>query len=134
VGNHYIRQGSVLFHSDITFLRNLEKAEIAIGLSEGQKLFRPPAGLAWSRQLQLARSRGYTCVLGNAYPHDPLHPPVWYIHWLIKKNLAPGTIVILHDGISDPSRSIEALRRVLAEGFKRELTFVAIGQLIARAM
>ena len=130
IGNHYFWNGSLLFHSDDTFLRNLEQTEIAIGLSESPKLFRPPGGLARSHQLLLARSRGYTCVLGDAYPHDPLRPPVWYIRWLIKKKLRPGSIIILHDGISDPSRSIEALPQVLRDGQNRKLTFVSVGGLI----
>jgi peptidoglycan-N-acetylglucosamine deacetylase len=78
------------------------------------KFFRPPGGVARPSQLRLAQSRGYECVLGSAYPHDPLHPPAWYIHWLVTKNLAPGTIVILHDGIANPTRTIEALPQILA--------------------
>jgi peptidoglycan/xylan/chitin deacetylase (PgdA/CDA1 family) len=134
VGNHYFRNGSLLLHSDDRFLSNLAQTEMAIGLPEGPKLFRPPGGLALSRQLRLARSRGYTSVLGSAYPHDPLRPPVWYIRWLIKKNLAPGAIVILHDGIPDASRGILALPQILGDGAEKGLTFVSIGQLIARAL
>jgi peptidoglycan/xylan/chitin deacetylase (PgdA/CDA1 family) len=62
-----------------------------------------------------------------------MHPPVWYIKWLIKKNLVPGTIIILHDGISNPTRSIQALPDVLVEGRKKGLTFVSIGELLRRA-
>jgi peptidoglycan-N-acetylglucosamine deacetylase len=129
VANHYFRNGPALGHSDAEFVRNLEETENAIGPLGAPKLFRPPGGVARSRQLRLARSRGYTCVLGCAYPNDPMRPPVWYIRWLIEKNLAPGTIVILHDGISDPSRSIEALPHILATGRARGLRFVSIGEL-----
>jgi hypothetical protein len=59
-----------------------------------------------------------------------MHPPVWYMEWLIKKNLVPGTIVILHDGIPDASRSIETLSQVLVEGRRRGLTFVSITELL----
>ncbi len=130
IGNHYIKDGSLLGHSGRDFLARLEEAERALGMSSGPKLFRPPGGVAWPRQLRLAREREYKCVLGCAYPHDPLHPPVWYILWLIKKNLRPGTIVILHDGISDPSRSIQALPQILAAGRKRGFRFVSIGELM----
>jgi peptidoglycan/xylan/chitin deacetylase (PgdA/CDA1 family) len=94
------------------------------------ELFRPPGGVAWPRQIRLARERGYTCVLGCAYPHDPMHPPVWYIRWLIEKNLVPGTIVILHDGIANPKRSIAALPHILAAGSEKGLRFVSIGELM----
>ena len=133
VGNHYqyFRHGLVLLHSEADFVRNLEDVQRTLGLGDGQKVFRAPGGLARSSQLRLARDRGYTCALGCAYPHDPAHPPLQYIRWLIEKNLAPGTIVILHDGIPDPTRAIQALPHILAEGRKRGLTFVSIGELLA---
>jgi peptidoglycan/xylan/chitin deacetylase (PgdA/CDA1 family) len=46
------------------------------------------------------------------------------------KNLRPGAIVILHDGIRDPSRSIEALPQILAAGKQKGLQFVTIGRLM----
>jgi peptidoglycan/xylan/chitin deacetylase (PgdA/CDA1 family) len=52
------------------------------------------------------------------------------MRWLIEKNLVPGTIVILHDGISDPTRSIEALPHILTAGHERGLRFVSIGALV----
>jgi peptidoglycan-N-acetylglucosamine deacetylase len=129
VANHYFTNGSILTHSNVDFLRRLQQTETAIGLVGEPKLFRPPGGIAWPRQLRGAVEHGYTCVLGSAYPHDPMRPPVWYIRWLIEKNLVPGTIIILHDGISDPTRSIEALPHILAAGKSRGLSFVSIGEL-----
>lgn len=130
IGNHYFKDGPTLGHSDAMFVEKVEETERALGLSRTLRFFRPPGGVAWPRQLRLARKRGYTCVLGCAYPHDPMRPPVKYIRWLVKKNLAPGTIVILHDGIRDATRGIEALPDILAEGKRRGLRFVSIGELV----
>ena len=130
VGNHYYRDGSTFIHSDADFLRYLKQTEQAIGPIEEPKLFRAPGGVAWPRQMRLARAEGYTSVLGSAYPNDPTHPPARYIQWLIDKNLAPGTIVILHDGISDATRSIQALPHILQTGRKRGIRFVSIGELM----
>ena len=130
IANHYFVNGPTLGHSDPHFLSNLEKTEDAIGPLGNSRLFRPPGGVARSRQLKLVRERGYTTFLGCAYPHDPMRPPVWYIRWLIGKNLRPGTIVILHDGISDPSRSIAALPHILEAGRRLGLLFVSIGELM----
>jgi len=130
VGNHYFKNGAMLVHSDAAFLSYLEQTDAAIGMGAGRKLFRPPGGVAWSKQLRLARERGYACVLGCAYPHDPIRPPVKYIEWLIKKNLRPGTIVILHDGISNATRGIRALPKILVEGRRRGLRFVTVSELI----
>lgn len=133
VGNHYFRNVPTLHHTDADFVDYLERTERAIGITAGPKLFRPPGGVAWPGQLRLARARGYECVLGCAYPHDPMHPPVWYIRWLITKNLVPGAIVILHDGISDPTRTIQALPHILTAGHQRRLRFVSIGALMRGA-
>lgn len=132
VGNHYFTKSHTFRHSDAEFLGYLDRTERAAGIA-APKLFRPPGGVAWPRQLRLARELGYSCVIGSAYPYDGGHPPVGYIQWLIEKNLAPGTIVILHDGIDDPSRSIAALPHILASGRARGLGFVSIGTLMAVA-
>ena len=133
VGNHYFKNGPTLGHSNSEFVAYLEQAEKAIGINPGSKLFRPPGGVAWPRQLRLAQGHGYKCMLGCAYPHDPMHPPVWYMRWLVGKNLVPGAMVILHDGISDPSRSIEALSQILTPGRKKGLRFTSIGALLREA-
>jgi peptidoglycan/xylan/chitin deacetylase (PgdA/CDA1 family) len=130
VANHYFMNKTTFPHSDADFLRYLQQTEDAIGIPGPRKLFRPPGGVAWPDQLRLAREKGYTCVLGSAYPHDPAHPPLGYIRWLVEKNLSPGAIVILHDGIPDPRRSIEALPGILVAGKEKGLTFVPVGELL----
>jgi peptidoglycan-N-acetylglucosamine deacetylase len=134
VGNHYLMDASVLGHSDAAFLDCLEQTEKAIGIETRPKLFRPPGGVAWPRQLRVARAQGYVCVLGSAYANDPIHPPVWYIRWWIERNLVPGAIIILHDGISDPTRGIQALPHILAAGRQKGLRFVSVGALMRGAV
>jgi peptidoglycan/xylan/chitin deacetylase (PgdA/CDA1 family) len=97
------------------------------------KFFRAPGGLARSAQLRIAKSLGYTPTLGSAYPHDPAHPPHAYIRWLVTKNLAPGTIVILHDGIADATPALRALPEILAAGAARRLRFVTLAELVSSA-
>lgn len=132
-GNHCFTKTHTYRHSDAEFLGLLDRTERAAGISGSPKLFRPPGGVTRPRHLWLARQRGYSCVLGSAYPYDGGHPPVAYIEWLVEKNLAPGTIVILHDGIPDPSRSIAALPHILEAGRARGLRFVSVGELMAAA-
>jgi peptidoglycan/xylan/chitin deacetylase (PgdA/CDA1 family) len=131
IGNHYYENGPSLWHSNAEFERELQETESAIGGLKPLRFFRPPGGVAWPWQLSLARARGYKCVLGCAYPHDPMRPPVRYMRWLIEKNLRPGTIVILHDGIKDATRSVAVLPQILEAGKKRGLSFVTIGALMA---
>lgn len=131
VASHYTTRRSAWKDTDEEFAENLAFAENVLGLERTRpRLFRPPGGVARRSQLERARRQGYTVVLGSAYPYDPAPPPTAYIRWLVTKNLAPGVIVILHDGIDDPSRSIEALPAILEAGAGRGLHFVTVGELM----
>jgi peptidoglycan/xylan/chitin deacetylase (PgdA/CDA1 family) len=130
VGNHQWSIRSTLRASDEKFLAGLRQTESVLDLA-APKLFRPPGGLIRRSQLEEAAREGYATVLGSAYPYDPSHPPAAYIRWLVIKNLAPGVIVILHDGIADPSRSLVALEGILEAGRRKGLRFVSVGELMA---
>jgi peptidoglycan-N-acetylglucosamine deacetylase len=130
VANHHATLRSALRMTDDEFVRGLEETQAALHVEGPRKLFRPPGGRIRSRQLDEAIRRGYTCVLGSAYPFDGQHPPAAYIRWVVGKNLRPGTIVILHDGIADPSRSIAALPGILEAGRRKGLRFVPVGTLL----
>ena len=132
VGSHYFTTRSTVQASDDDFLANLTRTEEILGLRGPIKLFRPPGGKIRRSQLQLAEDRGYRVVLGSAYPYDGYHPPSAYIRWLVTKNLAPGVIVILHDGIADPSRTVAALDSILTAGERKGLRFVTVGDLLER--
>jgi peptidoglycan/xylan/chitin deacetylase (PgdA/CDA1 family) len=130
VANHHYTLRSTLRMTDAEFVDGLRDTESALKLEGTRKLFRPPGGRIRSRQLEEAQRLGYTCVLGSAYPFDGAHPPTAYIRWVVSKNLAPGTVVILHDGIADPSRSIAALPGILDAGRRKGLRFVSVGTLL----
>jgi peptidoglycan/xylan/chitin deacetylase (PgdA/CDA1 family) len=130
VGSHYFTTRSTVQASDGDFLGNLTRTEEVLGLRGPIKLFRPPGGKIRPSQLQVAEDHGYRVILGSAYPYDGYHPPSAYIRWLVTKNLAPGVIIILHDGIADPSRTIAALDSILTAGERKGLRFVTVGDLL----
>jgi peptidoglycan-N-acetylglucosamine deacetylase len=131
LGNHFSGRGSILTSSVDEFVQNLEGTQHTLQPFDPTKLFRPPGGLIRPEQLKRAQELGYTCVLGSAYPYDPSIPSMRYMRWLVGKNLAPGAIVILHDGIPDASATIEALDAILADGTQRGYRFVPVGELLA---
>jgi peptidoglycan-N-acetylglucosamine deacetylase len=128
VGNHTFSIRSTLGATDAEFVDNLLRTERVLQLRGPGKLFRPPGGKIRPAQLALLERHGYRCVLGSAYPYDA-KAPAGYIRWLITKNLAPGVIVILHDGIADPSRMFEVLDDILLAGRDKGLRFVPVGEL-----
>jgi peptidoglycan-N-acetylglucosamine deacetylase len=130
LGNHSFTIRSTVQASDDDFIANLTRADEAIGLREPIRLFRPPGGRIRPSQVRLVEDRGYRVILGSAYPYDGAHPPTAYIRWLVTKNLAPGVIIILHDGIADPSRTLAALGAILTAGERKGLRFVTVGELL----
>ena len=133
IGNHAFTGRRTVGLSEDEFVADLQRAEEALGLSGPVRLYRPPSGLVRPSQLERARELGYRCVLGSTYPYDPVPPPSAYIRWLVVKNLGPGVIVILHDGIADPSRTLAVLDDILAAGRRKGLRFVTVSELLERA-
>jgi peptidoglycan-N-acetylglucosamine deacetylase len=133
VGNHSAAHSSILGLDDRELADDLRRTDEVLGLTGPRRLFRPPSGRIWPWQLTTLARLGYTCVLGSAYPYDPHQPPASYIRWLVTKNLAPGVIVILHDGIANPSQMLASLDSILAAGKRKGLRFVTVGELLAEA-
>lgn len=48
-------------------------------------------------------ARGYACVLGNCYPHDPLAATRLVNAAYLRRRVRPGAIVILHDRWHTPA-------------------------------
>jgi peptidoglycan/xylan/chitin deacetylase (PgdA/CDA1 family) len=133
IGNHAYTLSAVTRGTDQQFVDNLLRTEAVLSLHGSPKLFRPPGGRIRASQIDLTEQHGYRCVLGSAYPYDPSGPPSTYIEWLVTKNLAPGVIVILHDGVADTSSMLGALDAILANGERRGFRFVSIGELLTAA-
>jgi hypothetical protein len=81
------------------------------------------------------RGRGRVAALHKSTRPNRLSPsaapPVWYIPQLVTtnlvtKNLAPGTIVILHDRISNPTRNLQALPQILTAAHRKPCLFVTV--------
>lgn len=130
IGNHYYRNGSALRMTPDRYVEDLMRTERVLALSGKRKLFRPPSGLVSEAQLDILEARGYRSIMGTVYPFDTSRPPSAYVRWLITKNLAPGSIVILHDGARDASNMIAALEQILARGRASGLRFVTVSTLL----
>jgi peptidoglycan-N-acetylglucosamine deacetylase len=114
------------------FQESVLEAERALGLESIQpRFFRPASGLIRPEQLGWLAGHGYVCALGSAYPYDAARPPVSYMVWLVRKNLAPGTIVVLHDA-GERERTVAAVPKILDAGRERGLSFVTLSELWAR--
>lgn len=99
------------------------------------RCFRPPFGLMFPSQARFVAAMGYLPVLGDIYPEDPHRPGVGRIVSRTVVRLAPGSILILHDGSplgeADRGQTVEALARILEHMTERGLRGVSVSELLA---
>ena len=81
------------------------------------RFLRPPMGCFNHGLLRVVAERGYRPVLGDVYPQDTARPGRDVIVHRVLERIAPGSIVILHDGSlyrrADRSQSLDAVEALL---------------------
>jgi peptidoglycan/xylan/chitin deacetylase (PgdA/CDA1 family) len=119
--------------------RELERSALAVRYATQQRArcFRPPFGLMLPSQARYVARMGYLSVLGDIYPEDAHRPGVDTIVERVQPRLAPGSILILHDGspLGEPDRrqTVTALGRILTHMTTRGLRGVSVAELLAEA-
>ena len=79
------------------------------------KWFRPGSGWFHARMLRQLASGGYRCSLGSFPPLDPHLSQPWLITEHILRQLAAGSIIILHEGTAERAHTLRVLERLLPE-------------------
>jgi peptidoglycan-N-acetylglucosamine deacetylase len=111
-------------------------ASIEDATGASPRFYRPPFGLMTPGQARFIRGLGFEPVLGDVYPSDPDRPGAGRIASRVLARLAPGSILILHDGTpvgqgtADRSQTVAALETILAEMDRRGLRGVTVGELV----
>jgi peptidoglycan/xylan/chitin deacetylase (PgdA/CDA1 family) len=92
------------------------------------RYFRPPMGWINPIGLRVVRRMGYEPVIGTIHPRDFTRPGTEVIVERVLERIAPGAIIILHDGGwwsgVDRSQTVEAVDRITdllgREGYRFE--------------
>ena len=130
VANHsYDDQRTVLMETE-ALLTSIRQTEILVGQTCSPKLFRPGSGWITANQLAAVEAEGYQVVLGSVYVSDPKRPPPWFMKRALSSMLRPGAIVVLHDGIKDPTRTLDVLPALLQAARQRGLRAVTLTDLL----
>jgi len=99
--------------------------------------YRAPFGFLFPAQVRWARRHGLTAVLGSIYPRDHAVRSPDDIARRVLERLAPGAIVILHDGsaLGDPDRgaTIAAVETILVAAARQGLEATTVRELIGLA-
>lgn len=119
--------------------RQLAATEEAVYRAIGQPpapLFRPPHGVRSPWLVRTANRRGYRVCAWDGAVFDTAEPGVTTIAARVERLLAPGAVVLLHDGdgsFSNGSRrqTVDALPAILDAAEQRGLRSVHLSTLIA---
>eukprot|EP00242_Pyramimonas_sp_CCMP2087_P013389 CAMPEP_0198222432 /NCGR_PEP_ID=MMETSP1445-20131203/88063_1 /TAXON_ID=36898 /ORGANISM="Pyramimonas sp., Strain CCMP2087" /LENGTH=248 /DNA_ID=CAMNT_0043900939 /DNA_START=340 /DNA_END=1086 /DNA_ORIENTATION=- len=104
----------------------------AEGAREGSKWFRP--GHGWVRQwmFPILKKHGYRTALGSIYAHDPMLRSKRLIASMLKKQVHPGGIIILHDGGISRKQTVDILKDVIPQYQSRGYKIVTLTELVSR--
>ncbi|AIF50190.1 polysaccharide deacetylase family protein [Pelosinus sp. UFO1] len=123
-------------HPNLTKLRKsqleeeLNKTEkVILTVAPKPTLFRPPGGSYNDKIINLARDNGYLTILWSIDTQDWRYPPVGNIVNSVLKDIKPGSIILLHDGIS-PSSTPEALEFIIDSLRSLGYEFVTVSELL----
>lgn len=92
-------------------------------------LFRPPGGRYNRDVADAAEVLGYTTVLWTDNPGDYEKPTKEIIQDRLLKNITPGSVILLHDGIPE---TMQALPEVISILKSKGYQFVTIDEMIQR--
>ncbi len=130
VANHFYDGRLTIRLSNEAVIDSLERTERLLGPHNASHLVRPAGGVLRASTRELLESAGYSIVLGSAYTSDATNPPRAYMRWAFRHMLAPGRIVILHDGRRERQRTVDVLPAILHEASALGLRAVTIDDLL----
>lgn len=132
IGNHFSENEASISLSPRAFERSLLTADSVLRRFAPVRWVRPGSGHYNRRMLRTFRKYGYRCALGSVYPFDPQIRFPAFSHWMISRNVRPGSIIILHDGTYKGRNTGTTLRKVLPELTRRGYRLVTLSELTAR--
>lgn len=131
IGNHTYDHVYMNKLSDDLVRYQLEKAWRTIGYDVQGPCVRPPFGAAGPNQRRIAVDKGLTPVFWTIDTRDWASPPEDSIYKQIV-GAKPGSIVLMHDGGGDRTKTIAALRRALPVLKKRGYVFKTVPVCVRR--
>jgi peptidoglycan/xylan/chitin deacetylase (PgdA/CDA1 family) len=96
------------------------------------KYFRPPGGSISPHMEPILAKQGMKMVLWDVDTLDWQKPPVTSILDRVRKGARPGSVILMHDGGGDRSKTVEALPYVIQMLRKEGFYFVTLDALPAR--
>lgn len=131
IGNHFSENEASIALSPTAFVRSFLTADSALKKFARVRWVRPGSGRYNKRMVRTFREHGYRCALGSVYPFDPQIPWPAFSTWVIRRQVRPGAIIILHDGGYRGRNTIKTLSTLLPELTRRGYRVVTLSELTA---
>jgi peptidoglycan/xylan/chitin deacetylase (PgdA/CDA1 family) len=131
IGSHFSENRKSISLSPAAFERSFLIADSVLKRFAPVRWVRPGSGYYNDRMLRTFRIHGYHCALGSIYPFDPQIPWPAFAAWMIRRNVRPGAIIILHDGGYRGRNTSKTLRKILPDLKRRGYRVVTLSELTA---
>ena len=132
IGNHFSENEASISLSPREFERSFLTADSVLKRFAPVRWVRPGSGHYNDRMLRTFRSHRYQCALGSVYPFDPQIRWPAFSSWVIRRQVRPGAIIILHDNGYKGRNTIKTLGTVLPDLKRRGYRVVSLSELTAR--
>eukprot|EP00929_Paragymnodinium_shiwhaense_P085002 TRINITY_DN45481_c0_g1_i2.p1 TRINITY_DN45481_c0_g1~~TRINITY_DN45481_c0_g1_i2.p1 ORF type:complete len:306 (-),score=61.13 TRINITY_DN45481_c0_g1_i2:106-1023(-) len=127
LANHMLFDRPAIALSDQEFTHAFEHCDKLIaGLQGGsgawkarsRRWFRPASAMWSQHMLEMASSKGYTCVISNCFPFDTAAATRFLNAPYLRSRVRPGSVVVVHDRWHTPETLDKALPVILNAGVK----------------
>ncbi len=134
LGNHTYSHPFLYFRSRTKMADEIDRTQEAIQKITGHRptLFRAPYGGRWFGLYPVLRERGMQVVQWSNAGYDWKNQAAAIVHATLK-HLAPGSVILLHDGHkvrppseTDRSNTVQALPAIIDGVLKAGFTFVSL--------
>jgi peptidoglycan/xylan/chitin deacetylase (PgdA/CDA1 family) len=131
IGNHLVEDRPSILLGDEEFTRQLLAVDPWIDRSARWLWLRPGSGWFTPGMVEQAARHGYRLCLGSVFPHDDvIHDPARLAADVLGR-VAPGDVIILHDGEDERAGLVETLERILAGLAARGFQVTTVSGLVA---
>jgi peptidoglycan/xylan/chitin deacetylase (PgdA/CDA1 family) len=133
LGNHMMTAWPSVLLRPPAFRASLYRAHAQLAAFDTVRWFRPASGWFNERIRAEADSLNYDVALGSVYPNDAQNPfPSYHARYVLRQ-VRPGSVIILHEGMSSRRRVLTALRLILPELRRRGYRVVTLTELVQSA-
>lgn len=131
LGNHMTEDKPSIRLSPEEFETDLLQAHSVITKFADIRWMRPASGWYNLEMIKIAKKHNYHVALGSVFPYDTHIQSTWFSVNHIMLNVAPGSIIVLHDGHSRGQRTASTLEQILPKLKDKGYKFVTLSELIS---